>query len=65
MQNDDPEFVERAGEKMVRMAFRKLGLIPLSEYTQEDFDQDARAAIWRAEPDDFDSDMHPEEDSDE
>ena len=62
MQNEDAEFEKRAGEKMVRMAFRKLGLIPLSEYTQEDFDQDAQAAIWRAEPDDFDPDTHPEGD---
>lgn len=58
MQNEDddldPEFVKRCGEKAVRMLHRKMGWLPITEYTQDDFDQDMKAAVWRAEPDDDD-----------
>ena len=52
----DPEFVKRMGQKAVRLAHLKMGLVPFMEYTQEDFDHELRAAMWRAEPDDFDPD---------
>ncbi len=48
----DQEFVKRMGQKAVRMLHRKMGWLPITEYTQDDFDQDMKAAMWRAEPDD-------------
>lgn len=50
----DPEFVKRMGEKALRILHRKMGWLPITEWTQEDFDQEAQAAMWLAEPDDFD-----------
>jgi hypothetical protein len=52
----DPEFVKRMGERAVRTLHRKMGWLPITEWTQEDFDQEMKAAMWRAEPDDDDFD---------
>jgi hypothetical protein len=50
----DPEFVKRAGEKAVRLAHLMLGWVPITEYTEWDFEQMLKAAQRRAEPDDND-----------
>lgn len=47
----DPEFVKRAGEKAVRLAHLILGWVPITEYTEWDFEQMLKSAQRRAEPD--------------
>jgi hypothetical protein len=48
----DPAFVKRCGEKAVRLMHLHFGWVPITEYTQWDFDQMLGGAIRRAEPDD-------------
>lgn len=50
----DPEWVKRAGQKAVRIAHLHFGWVPITEYTQEDFDHQMKAAMWRCEPEDED-----------
>jgi hypothetical protein len=55
----DPEFVKRAGEKAIRLMNLHFGRVPITEYTQWDFDQMFRGAMQRAEPQD--DDWNPED----
>lgn len=56
------EIVKRAMARTLRIIAIHRGEIPITEYTQEDFDRMLRAAASLAEPDDQEPDTHPEDD---
>jgi hypothetical protein len=61
MSDDEPtaEELEAFGKKAVRLMRLHVGLVPITEYTQWDFDQMLGAAMRRAEPDDDDWEPDP------
>ena len=66
MEDDDTpemrEWSKRFAAKTMRILAIKRGEVSITEYTQEDFDRELKAAMWRCEPDD-DFDDTPDEEN--